>query len=232
MNKTFAIVFALLLACVPTFAQLNDSFGKERYQKDNANLGPREAGVARVIFYGDSITDGWPGKSPDFFATPGFIGRGISGQTSYQFLLRFRNDVVELEPDIVVLNYGTNDIAENTGAYCEEQTFRNVKTMCDIAKANGIKVILASTLPHGGFGWNPKITDAMAKVRSLNAKVQEYASANGIPYVDWFSAMVSSDGSRMREDLSGDGVHPNPDGYAIMESLVLPVIRKEVPAGR
>lgn len=228
MNKTFAILCAVLLACAPAFAQLNDSFGKERYEKDNANLGPREAGVSRVIFYGDSITDGWPGKSPDFFATPGFIGRGISGQTSYQFLLRFRNDVVELEPDIVVLNYGTNDIAENTGAYDEEQTFRNVKTMCDIAKANGIRVILASTLPHGGFGWNPKITDAMAKVRSLNAKVQEYAAANGIPYVDWFSAMVSSDGSRMREELSGDGVHPNPDGYAIMESLVLPVIRETV----
>ena len=228
MNKTFAIVFALLLACTPAFAQLNDSFGKERYAQDNANLGPREAGVARVIFYGDSITDGWPGKSPDFFATPGFIGRGISGQTSYQFLLRFRNDVVELEPDVVVLNYGTNDIAENTGAYDEQQTFRNVKTMCDIAKANGIRVILASTLPHGGFGWNPKITDAMAKVRSLNALVKEYAEKNGIPYVDWFSSMVSSDGSRMREELSGDGVHPNPDGYAIMEALVLPVIRETV----
>lgn len=224
MNKTFAILFALLLACTPTFAQLNDSFGKNRYEQDNANLGPREAGVPRVIFYGDSITDGWPGKSPDFFATPGFIGRGISGQTSYQFLLRFRNDVVELEPDIVVLNYGTNDIAENTGAYDEEQTFRNVKTMCDIAKANGIRVILASTLPHEGFGWNPKITDAMAKVRSLNALVKAYAEESEIPYVDWFSAMVSSDGSRMREELSGDGVHPNPDGYAIMEELVLPYV--------
>ena len=224
MNKTFAILCAVLLACAPAFAQLNDSFGKTRYEEDNSKVGPKKAGEWRVIFMGDSITDGWPEKSPAFFTTPGFIGRGISGQTSYQFLLRFRNDVIELDPDVVVLNYGTNDIAENTGAYDELQTFRNVKTMCDIAKANGIRVILASTLPHEGFGWNPKITDAMAKVRSLNALVKAYAEESGIPYVDWFSAMVSEDGSRMREELSGDGVHPNPDGYAIMEELVLPYV--------
>jgi len=98
--------------------------------------------------------------------------------------------------------------------------------MCEMARGAGIKVVLTSTLPHHGFRWNPSITDAMAKVRSLNARVRKYAAEGGITYVDYFSSMVSSDGSRMREDLSEDGVHPNPDGYAIMENLILPIIRK------
>lgn len=193
-----------------------------RYAVANDTLGAPAS--ARAVLYGDSITDNWPKRRPEFFAPNDIVGRGISGQTSYQFVLRFGADVINLAPEVVVINYGTNDIAENTGHYVEEETFRNVRAMCAMAKAAGIKVILASTLPHKGFGWRPSITGAMEKIVSLNALVKEYASENDIPYVDYFSAMVSEDGTQMRPELSGDGVHPNAEGYAIMEVLVLPVI--------
>ncbi|MBQ0005878.1 MAG: lipase [Alistipes sp.] len=197
-----------------------------RYAEANAQLGAPRNGEHRVVLMGDSITDGWPGIRPDFFTENEIIGRGISGETSYQFLLRFQNDVIDLKPTLVVINYGTNDIAENTGAYNEAQTFRNVKAMCEMAMGSGITVVLASTLPHGSFGWNPSVTDVMAKVRSLNVLVKAYAEEKGITYVDYFSSMVSQDGTRMREELSKDGVHPNADGYKIMEDLLLPVISK------
>lgn len=193
-----------------------------RYAAANDTLGT--PAVARAVLYGDSITDAWPGKRPEFFAPNGIVGRGISGQTSYQFVLRFGADVIGIAPEVVVINYGTNDIAQNSGPYVEEETFRNVRAMCAMAKSAGIKVILASTLPHKGFGWRPEVTDAMPKVVHLNSLVKAFAEENGIPYVDYYSSMVSEDGTRMRPELSGDGVHPNADGYAIMESLVLPVI--------
>jgi len=198
-----------------------------RYADANSEIGNPGAGEHRVVLMGDSITDGWPRIRPDFFSANGIVGRGISGETSYQFLLRFQNDVIDLHPTLVVINYGTNDIAENTGEYDEDQTFRNVISMCEMARGAGIKVVLASTLPHGGFKWNPSITDVMSKVRSLNDRVKQYAREQGITYVDYFSSMVSSDGSRMRDELSADGVHPNADGYQIMENLVLPVITEQ-----
>jgi len=195
-----------------------------RYAESNRIIISSPNDGHRVVLMGDSITDGWPEARPSFFSENDIIGRGISGETSYQFLLRFQNDVIELHPSLVVINYGTNDIAENTGAYDEDLTFANVKAMCEMARGSGIKVVLASTLPHGGFLWNPSITDAMQKVVSLNARVKEYAEQEGIVYVDYFSKMVSSDGTRMREELSKDGVHPNGDGYGIMEDLILPVV--------
>lgn len=225
--KKIILSLTLLAASSTMMAQdMNHSFGLDRYAQANKELPAPKKGEHRVVFMGNSITDGWPGQRPEFFKDNNFVGRGISGQTSYQFLLRFRNDVIDLKPEVVVINYGTNDIAENTGAYDEAQTFQNVKTMCDIARAHKIKVILASTLPHKGFGWRPSVQNAMAKVRSLNELVKAYAKENKIPYVDYFSAMVSEDGTQMRPELSGDGVHPNKDGYKIMEDLVLPVIKK------
>lgn len=196
----------------------------DRYAESNITVISSPNDGHRVVLMGDSITDGWPVARPSFFSENDIIGRGISGETSYQFLLRFQNDVIELHPSVVVINYGTNDIAENTGAYDEDLTFANVKAMCEMAKGSGIKVVLASTLPHGGFLWNPSITDAMQKVVSLNGRVKKYAEQEGIVYVDYFSGMVSSDGTRMREELSGDGVHPNGDGYKIMEDMILPVV--------
>jgi len=206
--------------------EISDFAHYSRYAEANAQLGTPQKGEHRVVLMGDSITDQWAKKRPDFFSVNDIIGRGIGGETSCQFLLRFQNDVIDLQPTLVVINYGTNDIAENTGAYDEEQTFRNVKAMCEMAQGAGIKVVLASTLPHKGFSWNPEIKDAMAKIISLNARVKAYAAEKKILYLDYYSSMVSSDGTKMRDELAPDGVHPNADGYQIMEDLVLPIIKK------
>lgn len=221
------IAFVALQSNVSTVMAQSHEFAMiNAYADQNRELGELKKGEKRVVFMGNSITWNWVRFHGDWFKENGFYGRGISGQTSYQFLLRFYEDVIKLKPTVVLINYGTNDIAENTGPYNEEQTFNNVKAMCDIARANKIKVILCSTLPHKGFGWRPSVTDAMPKIRSLNERVKTYAKENKIPYVDYFSAMVSEDGTQMRPELSEDGVHPNLEGYAIMESLVMPVIKK------
>ena len=207
-------------------AQRHDFAQFDRYAKDNAELPAPAKGEKRVVFMGNSITDIWAAKHPDFFKQHGYVGRGISGQTSYQFLLRFRQDVIDLKPKLVVINYGTNDIAENTGAYDEDQTFNNVCSMVDMARANHIKVILCSTLPAENFSWRPNITDGMQKIRHLNERVKAYCKANKIQYVDYFSAMLSEDGMGMKKEYQNDTVHPNVKGYDIMEAIIVPAIEK------
>jgi lysophospholipase L1-like esterase len=228
--KTKTIIFMLLLMMAASVNAQKHEFGNwKRYAQANRELGAPDKKEKRVVLMGNSITDGWPRVSAQFFKDhPYIIGRGIGGQTSYQFLLRFREDVINLQPKVVVINYGTNDIAENTGAYDEDLTFGNVCSMVELAKYHKCKVVLASCLPAGGFSWRPAITDAMEKIRHLNARVQEYAKKNKIPYVDYFSAMVTPDGKAMRAELAQDnpGVHPNEAGYKIMEGLLLPVIEK------
>lgn len=224
--KTFMLAAMMLLTANNMQAQRHDFACFDCYAKANAELGKPAKGEKRVVFLGNSITWGWVDQHPEFFKENGFIGRGISGQTSYQFLLRFRQDVIDLQPKIVVINYGTNDIAENTGKYDEDQTFGNVVSMCELAKANKIKVILTSTLPAGNFPWRLEIKDSMEKIRSLNARVKAYADAHEIPFVDYFTAMLNEDGTRMNTEYTPEQVHPNKKGYAVMESLVLPVIKK------
>ena len=219
----------LLMMAASVNAQKHEFGNWKRYAQANRELGAPNKKEKRVVLMGNSITDGWPRVSAQFFKDhPYIIGRGIGGQTSYQFLLRFREDVINLQPKVVVINYGTNDIAENTGAYDEDLTFGNVCSMVELAKYHKCKVVLASCLPAGGFSWRPAITDAMEKIRHLNARVQECAKKNKIPYVDYFSAMVTPDGKAMRAELAQDnpGVHPNEAGYKIMEGLLLPVIEK------
>lgn len=200
--------------------------GLGRYAKENAAL-PRPAkNEKRVVFMGNSITEGWVRTHPDFFKSHGYIGRGISGQTSYQFLLRFRPDVINLSPALVIINAATNDIAENTGAYNEDTTFGNLVSMVELAKANGIKVILTSTLPAAAFGWRPSITDAPQKIKSLNARVGAYAKANKIPFVDYYSPLLAADGKSLDGRFSKDGVHPTSEGYDIMEVLIQKEIEK------
>ena len=185
---------ALLLTCVSVngvWAQRHDFANWKRYAAQNKELGAPAKGEKRVVLFGNSITDGWPGARPKFFEKNKLIGRGIGGQTSYQFLLRFREDVINLQPKVVVINYGTNDVAENTGEYDEDLTYGNVVSMVELARYNKIKVILTSCLPAAGFNWHPSITDSMEKIQRLNARVKAYAEANKIPYVDYFSAMVS-----------------------------------------
>ncbi len=230
MRNCFIMFIAMTAMCLfmttEADAQRHDFANYQRYAKENADLGLPKKGEKRVVFMGNSITEGWVAQHREFFTDNGFIGRGISGQTSYQFLLRFRQDVIDLKPRLVVINYGTNDIAENTGKYDEDQTFGNVVSMVELARANKIKVILTSCLPAGAFPWRPEITDAMAKIRHLNARVEAYAKAHKIPFVNYFNAMLSADGTRMDTRYTPEHVHPNLEGYKVMESLILPAIKK------
>ncbi len=218
----------LILSAGGAYAQKHDFGNWERYAADNEKLGQPAKGEKRVILIGNSITDVWARIRPEFFSENNLIGRGVNGQTSFQFLLRFREDVINLKPRVVVINYGTNDIAENSGEYNEDLTYGNVLTMVELARFHKCKVILTSCLPAGGFSWRPSITDAMDKIRHLNERVKAYAKANKIPYVDYFSAMINADGTAMNPDFAKDnpGVHPNEQGYAVMENLLLPVIKK------
>lgn len=196
-----------------------------RYKSANDSLMALPADPARVVFLGNSITDNWARMSP-FFAEHGFIGRGISGQTTYQFLVRFRPDVVNLRPAVVVINGGTNDVAENSHPFVQKQTLDNIKSMTDIARANGIKVILTSVLPAAQFPWRKTITGAPEKITALNDAIKAYAAETDVPYVDYYSAMLAEDGRSLRSDYSNDGVHPTPEGYKVMEAIILPVVEK------
>lgn len=187
------------------------------YRDANARLGPPAPGENRVVFMGDSITEFWGQKGHDFFPGKPYINRGISGQTTPQILLRFRADVVALRPRIVILLAGTNDIAGNMGPATPEMIEDNLMSMADLAKANGIRVVLASALPAYDFPWRPGLAPA-GKIAALNAWAKGYAARNGLVYLDYYSAMV--DGRQgLKAALSGDGVHPNEAGYALMTPL-------------
>ena len=228
--KKLRFSFAILLASAALYgmAQNKDWANIQHYDAANKELIAKGKSEHRVVFLGNSITDFWPVAHPGFFESNNFVGRGISGQTSYQFLTRFREDVVNLMPEAVVINAATNDIAENTGPYDEDRTFGNILSMVEIAQANGIKVILSTVLPAKGFGWNPAITDAPEKILKLNKRIAGYAAAHNIPFIDYFTPLVDADGVSLNPAYSGDGVHPNPQGYEVMEQTALPVIREVV----
>ena len=229
MKQKFVFLFmlSLLFSWTGAMAQKHDQFANfKRYDQANKELPTPTKKEKRVVFMGNSITEGWVKIHPEFFKENGYIGRGISGQTSYQFLLRFRNDVINLKPKLVIINAGTNDVAENSGPFDIENTFGNIASMAEMAKANKIKVILTSVLPAAGFRWNKKITDAPERIEALNAKIEAYAKANKIPYVDYYQPMVSGAERALNPDYSKDGVHPTLDGYLVMEALIKPVIDK------
>lgn len=196
-----------------------------RYAAANRSLSPPTANENRVVFLGNSITEGWIAADSTFFADHSFIGRGISGQTSPQLLLRFRQDVVDLQPKVVVIHIGTNDIAENTGPYDPVFTMSNIQSMTEIAQANGIKVILAAVLPATKFEWNRALGDRSAMVVNLNQRIKEYAKEKGIPYLDYHTAMKNA-ANGMSPDLAADGVHPTPKGFEIMKNIALPIIQE------
>lgn len=222
------LIVPVLLLAIPLCGSAQDETASttNRYRKANAQLGLPKKNEKRVVFLGNSITEGWVRKHPDFFNEHSYIGRGISGQTTYHFLLRIREDVINLHPKVMVLNYGTNDIAENSGKYDEDLTFGNILTLIELAELHKIKVILTSCLPAKQFGWRKSIMGSMDKIRRLNARVKAYAVKNRIPYVDYFTPMLSADGEGMNPDYTGDGVHPNEKGYEVMERLIAPVIEK------
>lgn len=207
--------------------EFNKLINLDRYAEANAALPAPAKGEKRVVFIGNSITDGWPNAHPDFFKSNNYVGRGISGQTSPQLLSRFRQDVLNLKPVAVLINIGTNDVAQNTGPYNEEFTLGNIMSMAELADANGIKVILSSVTPAGEYPWRKEIKDVPQKIMSLNAKIKAYAKEKGFSYIDYFSVMCDENNA-LKSNLGTDGVHPNEEGYKIMEATAKKVIDKVI----
>ncbi|MEO5943591.1 MAG: SGNH/GDSL hydrolase family protein [Ferruginibacter sp.] len=196
----------------------------KKYADSNKLLPPKMPAEKRVVFMGNSITEGWKRADSSFFANREFIDRGISGQTTPQMLLRFRPDVIDLKPDAVVILAGINDIAENTGPITLEAVFGNIVSMAELAKANNIKVLLCSVLPANTFPWRLEIKPA-EKVISLNAMLETYAKKNNLTYVNYYPAMVD-DEKGLDKRYTKDGVHPTLEGYKIMDALVVAAIKK------
>ena len=228
MKRILFSVVTIILLSAAAVAQRNDWARFDRYAEANKEIMANPDNKRRVVFFGNSITQFWASKRPDFFKENEFIGRGIAGQTTYQFLSRFREDVVNLRPRLVVINAATNDIAENSHPYDEERTMGNIKSMVEIARANNITVILTSTLPASQFSWNKDITDAPEKIAHLNELIAAYAKAEKITYVDYHTAMLDEDGRSLSRRYTDDGVHPTEAGYEVMEALILPAVRKIV----
>lgn len=219
---------AALLTSATAIAQpAQDWANFQRYQKDNETVKTLPQDQRKVVFMGNSITQNWVSRHGQFFTDNGYVGRGISGQTTYQMVLRFYEDVVGLQPKAVVINGGTNDIALNNHPYVEDRTFQNITIMAQIAKENGIKVILTSVTPCDHYVWRPEVTDVVGKIKSLNARIKAYAKKNKFEYVDYFAAMADANGV-MRAGLSDEGCHPTVAGYEIMEPLVQAAIKKVV----
>ena len=173
-----------------------------------------------VVFYGNSITENWARMRPEFFEKNGFVGRGISGQTTFRLLGRFRQDVIDLNPRRVVILAGINDLAFNDGIIPMENTLDNIQSMCELAQLHGIKVYLCSVLPCNRFFWRPEAGDRSADVVVLNRMLRDYANAAGIVYVNYFPAM-SNGNNVMKDGYSMDGCHPTVEGYEVMEKIIL-----------
>ena len=196
-----------------------------RYQDENRSVGLPEKGKQRVVFMGDSITEEWSNLYPDYFDTKGYINRGIGGQTTPQMLIRFKPDVIDLEPDIVVILAGTNDIAGNTGPSNVKMITDNIFSMAELARAHQIKVVLSSILPVFEYEWAKEIKDVPATIDSVNDELKKYVNDHGLVYLDYFSPMVD-ERKGLNKDYTYDGVHPNQDGYILMSSLAQKVLSR------
>jgi lysophospholipase L1-like esterase len=217
-RTVFAAALGLFLAGTAAAQASTDWAALGRYRQENAALAPAAAGENRVVFMGNSITEGWAPFFPTLFPGKPYVGRGISGQTTPQMLLRFRQDVIALAPKVVVILGGTNDIAGNTGPSTLEMIEDNLMSMTELARANGIRVVLASVLPAFDYPWKRGLEPA-PKIIALNAWMKAYAARVGAVYADFHTPMADSRGG-MRSALSRDGVHPNAAGYALMAPIV------------
>lgn len=224
LKPTMILLILSFLTASQGFAQ--DWPGLGHFSEENKKLGPPAPDEDRVVFMGNSITIGWLNSRPDFFKNRPYINRGISGQTTPQMLVRFRQDVLDLRPKVVVILAGTNDIAGNTGPSTLEMIVDNIKSMAQLAEANGIKVIISSVLPAFDYPWKPGLKPN-EKIPALNKLLKDYANTNGFLYLDYFSALAD-DRNGLPKKYANDGVHPTAEGYALMEPLVEAAIAKSL----
>lgn len=224
--KRVLLTALMCIVAVSSFAQDKKKdwaqFG--RYEKANTEVLARDV-RPDVVFMGNSITDGWARVDPEFFESNNFVGRGIGGQTSSEMLVRFRRDVIDLNPKCVVILSGTNDIAQNNGYIKPENTLSNIISMCELAKANGIKVILCSITPTSVFGWRREV-NPVPLIKELNEMIEAYAKENGIYYLNYHPALTDEKGG-IPAKWSNDTCHPNLECYrTIMEPMVCEAINK------
>lgn len=226
LNEFNIIMMKTKVFAAAVFMAAAVNAGAQDYMRDWAQFGRYAQENEKItsspyaVFMGDSITDGWDDSDPSFFPDNGFVCRGISGQTTSEMLVRFRQDVIDLRPKYVVILAGTNDVAQNNGFITLEDVMDNLVSMCELAKLHKIKPVLCSVTPASSFGWRPEIKDAAGKIEKLNGMIREYAESRHILYIDYHSALKNDKGG-MLEEYSSDGVHPNKDCYKIMERIVL-----------
>jgi hypothetical protein len=229
VKKTF-IGLGILFISISVMAQkkINDNWidwaNFKRYEAENNKVAPPLKSETRVVFMGNSIFEGWIRLRPEFFSGKPYFDRGISGQTTPQMLLRMYDDVIALQPDIMVLKAGINDIAENNAPYNPAHTLDNIKAMAQLARFNKIKVILCSVLPASDFKWRPGLEPA-DKVIALNEAIKQFANENKFYYLDLYSSVVDEN-KGMRKEYASDGVHPTKEGYKVMEPLLEEAIKK------
>ena len=227
--KPLLIALLLTLPCSQKInsQDWNEFANTSRYDKANLELKLHAAANNRVVFMGNSITEGWFQMRPDFFDNRDYINRGIGGQTTPQMLLRFRQDVVDLNPKVVVILAGTNDIAGNSGYISLEAIISTIKSMAEIANANDIKVIISSILPAIDYPWKPGL-DPASKIITINKALKAFSEENNFIYLDYYAAMVDDKGGLKVPEYTtaNDLVHPNKDGYLVMEKLAEIAINK------
>ena len=226
MNN-FKLNSTVILICLFSIASFSQDWANlNKFKKDNTEVMNSKNNSDRVVFMGNSITEGWINFRPDFFKDNPYVNRGIGGQTTPQMLIRFKQDVINLKPKVVVILAGINDIAGNTGPSTLKMIIDNIASMSEIARANKIKVIICSVLPANHFPWNPDVKPA-EKVIQLNKLLKSYAKKNKLVYADYFSVMVN-EANGLKEAWGYDPVHPNEAGYIIMEPIIQKAIKKSL----
>lgn len=221
IKKSIVIIFLLAISML---GYSQDFFRFGDYKADNERIiANRE--FPDVVFMGNSITENWAYFHPEFFTSHNYLGRGIGGQTSAHMLVRFQSDVIALQPKVVVIMAGTNDVAHNDFWVAPEEVVNNVISMCTLAKANGIVPIISSITPCTSFVWRPEIENAALTIVNINKDLKAYAEANNIVYVDYHTALADEN-MGFQKTLSDDGCHPNPDTYYQMEAMVVKAINE------
>lgn len=226
MKKKLLLIIVVLFSAATCFGQNFQALQKRdwayltRYADENATI----TKTPKVVFMGDSITEFWVRQRPDFFASNNYLGRGIGGQTTSEMLVRFRQDVLEIHPKYVALMVGTNDVAENNGIISLENMLDNIISMCELAKANKIKVLLCSVTPCKQYLWR-KEADPQTKIPAFNALMKEYANqTKGVTYVDYFSALTDGNNA-CKDEYTVDNCHLTSAGYEVLEGIIQKYIK-------